>query len=160
MSSKSSSGFLAGLIVEGAVIGLVVTLLPKIPLGPSLAAFPGQAADRRPSLAPEQAREAFPPPVPNWRTQVSRPVAPPLPPAVKSPSELPEIQWPAADPAFVERRLDEAGQQLLSGVATYLSQQAEEVLQPPVEPQSAPWRSGPNRDAVPSFAPRANAFRY
>jgi hypothetical protein len=36
---------LLGLIVEGAVIGLVVTLLPKVPLGKT-------TADTRPSLAP------------------------------------------------------------------------------------------------------------
>jgi hypothetical protein len=33
MPKKTSAGFLPGLVVEGAVIGLVVTLLPKIPLG-------------------------------------------------------------------------------------------------------------------------------
>jgi hypothetical protein len=97
MPKRSSAGFLPGLIVEGAVIGLVVTLLPKIQLGP-----PPQAADQRPSLAPP------------WRTAVNRPPA-----------------QPSDDPAYVERRLDQAGQDLLNGMADYLKGQADEIRHPP-----------------------------
>ena len=62
MSRKNSAGFLSGLIVEGAVIGLVVTLLPKIQLGKPVAR-PEEAADQRPSLAAQR----LPPVDSNWR---------------------------------------------------------------------------------------------
>ena len=54
MPKKISTGFLPGLIVEAAVIGLVVTLLPKVQLG-TPASPTNAAADQRPSLAPELA---------------------------------------------------------------------------------------------------------
>jgi hypothetical protein len=54
-----------------------------------------------------------------------------------------------ADPAYVQQRLDEAGQQLLSGVASYFSRTASELLQP--ERPTAP---------AGSFSPPANAYRY
>jgi hypothetical protein len=118
MASKSSAGFAAGLVAEAAVIGLVVTLLPKVQLGP---ASGKELADERPSLAPER----LPPVETAWRTAVSR-------------SESP-LDLPPADPHYVERRLDAASQQLLSGVTKVLSQHAQEVMQPPsIEARPAP----------------------
>jgi hypothetical protein len=57
MPKKNSAGFLSGLIVEGVVIGLVVTLLPKVQLGKP-ASPANAAADQRPSLAPLRLRHA------------------------------------------------------------------------------------------------------
>jgi len=171
MSGKSSPG-VAGLIVEGAVIGLVVALLPKLPLGSSAAAPTSEVADQRPSLAPTRPptrtqREELPSPPANWRTAVSRPAT--------------SLSPPPADPAYVEERLDVAGQQLVSGLATYLARHAEEVLaapppqmQPPTQPdrkslQVAPAAEQPAAIAplepppsftAPRFGPPRNAFRY
>lgn len=181
MSGKSSPGF-AGLIVEGAVIGLVVALLPKLPLGTSAAATPVEVADQRPTLTPTRPpthspapthREELPSPPANWRTAVSRPAAP--------------LSPPPADPAFVEERLDQASQQLVSGLATYLTRHAEEVLatpppqsQPPTPPDrqslSAPLVGDPPVPLIsqelpvpqqlppsftaPRFGPPRNAYRY
>jgi hypothetical protein len=138
MASKSSAGFAAGLIAEAAVIGLVVTLLPKVQLGPARG---NEQADERPSLAPERlpAVEA------GWRTAVNRP---------ETPSEL-----PPADPQYVERRLDEASQQLLSGVSRVLSQHAQEVIHPPVEASDLRPAPLPPANASPSFA-RPGDYRY
>jgi hypothetical protein len=85
MASKSSAGFAAGLIAEAAVIGLVVTLLPKVQLGPASGKEP---ADERPSLAPER----LPPVETAWRTAVSRPeevMQPPAQPVEAPPAPLP-----------------------------------------------------------------------
>jgi hypothetical protein len=146
------------------VIGLVVTLLPRVPLGSSSAAPREEVANQRPSLLPTAAVPVtlapplLPPRAANWRTAVSRPA---------QTSEL-----PPADPAYVERRLDEAGQQLLSGVTTYLSRHAQEVLQAEPQPQISEFRPAPRPQTqlpsytsppsytAPSFTPPRNAFRY
>lgn len=126
MPKKNSAGLLPGLIVEGAVIGLVVTLLPKVQLGKP--AVPREeAADKRPSLAPER----LPPVESSSRTAVSRPQT---------------HEPPSVDPAYVERRLDQAGQRLLSEITSHLSQQAHHLLEPPLQPA----RRGPP----------GNAYRY
>jgi hypothetical protein len=117
MPAKSSAGFAAGLIAEIAVVALVVTLLPKVQLGPARGS---EVADERPSLLPDQRSlppERLPPVEAGWRTAVNRPESP--------------IDLPPADPQYVERRLDEASQQLLSGVTKVLSQHAQEVLRAP-----------------------------
>ncbi len=162
MSGKSSPG-LAGLIVEGAIIGLVVTLLPKLPLG-SLSAAPSDAiADQRPSMAPALRHDE---PLrwrpPNWRTAVSQPE--------------PSVTLPRAETAYVEDRLDEAGEQLVGGLATYLTQHVEEILATPAETplgDSSPDQNSPRArspltltppefprpSSTPRFTPR-NAYRY
>jgi hypothetical protein len=142
MSGKGSPGF-SGLIVEGAVIGLVVALLPKLPLGSSAAAPPEEVASQRPSLAPAPIQDESPSPPLKWRTPVIRP-EPPLPP-------------PPANPTYVEERLDKASQQLVGGLATFLTQHAEEVLAAPEE--QAPARVRPPQRVTPKFTPK-NAYRY
>ena len=156
MSEKSSAGF-AGLVVEGAVIGLVVALLPKLPLGPLTAGV--HAAQERPSLASEPAdfrapSLASPAPLANWRTAVSR-----------SETTLTLPPPAATDPAYVERRLDQAGQRLVSGVASYLSQHAEQVFDPPPSERSRPTvfstsNSPVNLREMRKLSPPANSFRY
>ena len=170
MSGKGSSGF-GGLIVEGAVIGLIVTLLPKLPLGGTGSHGPREeVANQRPSLAPpllaaESPVETLPPAELNWRTAVSRP---------QSSATLPPPALPPADPAYVERRLDEAGEQLLSGVSGYLTRQAQEVLEVADRRGAASTQAStlvqeqelraknytPKNYTAPSFHPPANAFRY
>jgi hypothetical protein len=150
MSRKSPTGFVTGLIAEIAIIAAVVSLLPRVPLGRAAPVAHEQIADERPSLVPRP--EPLPPPDGDWRTAVSRPVDPE--------TALP-LDLPPADPAYVEKRLDKAGQHLLEGVSQYLSQQAQELLQPaqpnseqvpaPALPQDL---SRPNRSLPP------NSFRY
>jgi hypothetical protein len=168
MSQKSPSGFVLGFVAEIAIVAAVVAILPKVPLGSAGTLPRAEAADERPSLAPHRPQfagpqpqaqpiEPLPPPQDNWRTAVSRPAASfPI-----SPEEL-----PPSDPAYVEQRLDAAGQQLLEGVAGYFSRQAEELLQP--EPPSGnefvPSSAGHPRPAG-SFStqpiqPNRNRFRY
>jgi hypothetical protein len=139
MSHKNPAGLVSGLIAEIAVVAAVVAILPKVPLGQA-AAMPGrEIADEKPSLVPRP--EPLLPPVDNWRTAVSRP-------------NLPREISPA-NPEYVEQRLDKAGQQLVSGVAVYLSQQAEALLQPTTRP-------GVNQrdDVAPRFTAPSNSFRY
>ncbi len=138
MAKKSSAGFAAGLVAEAAVIGIVVTLLPKVQLGP---ASGKELADERPSLAPER----LPPVETAWRTAVSRPESP--------------INLPPADPQYVERRLDQASQQLLGGVTKILSQHAKEVMQPTSQPVEASPAPLPSTYNSPSFA-RPGDYRY
>jgi hypothetical protein len=159
MSEKSSSGF-AGLIVEGAVIGLVVALLPKLPLGPLTEGV--QAASERPRLAGQPAdfsmpRLSLPVPPANWRTAVSRPETTLMPPPADT---------VAADPKYVERRLDDAGQRLVSGLGSYLARHAEQVLSNPPEakpasPGSFPTTIAPRMPAATrNLTPPVNSFRY
>ncbi|MCI0357439.1 MAG: hypothetical protein L0211_03015 [Planctomycetaceae bacterium] len=128
MSQKSPTGFVTSLIAEIAIISAVVSLLPRVPLGRA-APVPADVADERPSLLPQFNRvprpEPLPPPDGNWRTAVERPVEPAAP--------LP-LDLPPADPAYVEKKLDQAGQQLLEGVSHYLSRQARQLMQPPASP--------------------------
>jgi DNA-binding transcriptional regulator YdaS (Cro superfamily) len=138
MPAKSSAGLAAGLVAEAAVIGLVVALLPKVQLEP---ASGNEIADERPSLAPER----LPPVEAGWRTAVSRPET--------------KIELPPADPEYVERRLDEASQQLLSGVTKILAEHAQEVMQPKVERQDLRPAPLPPAYANPTFA-RPGDFRY
>jgi len=123
MSKKSPTGFFTGLVAEIAIVAAVVSLLPRVPLGRAAPIVPSEVADERPSLVPRP--EPLPPPDDNWRTAVGRPVA--------AGDGLP-LELPPADPVYVEKRLDQAGQQLLEGVSLYLSRQAKELLQTPPQP--------------------------
>ena len=150
MSRKSPTGFVTGLIAEIAIIAAVVSLLPRVPLGRAAPVAHEQIANERPSLVPRP--EPLPPPDDDWRTAVSRPV---------EPASTPQLDLPPADPAYVEKRLDKAGQHLLEGVSQYLSQQAKEVFQPP-QPNTEPVLAPPHPQELPSpirgLPP--NSFRY
>jgi hypothetical protein len=76
-----------------------------------------------------------------------------------------QLDPPPADPAYVEKKLDQAGQQLLEGVSHYLSRQAQELMQAPV---AAPPTTGsfgspnsvaPSNSLAPRFPPE-NRIRY
>lgn len=125
MSRKSPTGFVTSLIAEIAIVAAVVSLLPRMPLGRAAPVGPVEVADERPSLVPPASSvprpEPLPPPDGTWRTAVSRPVEAAAPLA---------LDLPPADPAYVEKKLDQAGQQLLEGVSHYLSRQAQELIQP------------------------------
>jgi hypothetical protein len=168
MSQKSPSGFVLGFVAEIAIVAAVVAILPKVPLGSAGTLPRAEAADERPSLAPRGPQfaaplpqdhriEPLPPPQDNWRTAVSRPA-----------SSFPVLtdELPPSDPAYVEQRLDAAGQQLLEGVAGYFSRQAEELLQrePPSGTELDPLPDVRERPAG-GFAPQPrqpgrNRFRY
>jgi hypothetical protein len=113
MSRKSPTEFFTTLLAEIVVIAAVVAVLPRVPLGQAASAPREKIADQRPSLARGQPSS---PEDDNWRTSVSRPNT--------------AIELPPADPAYVERRLDEAGEQLMEGAANYLSRHARELLTP------------------------------
>jgi len=152
MSRKSPTGFVTGLIAEIAIIAAVVSLLPRVPLGRAAPVARDEIADERPSLVPRP--EPLPPPSDDWRTAVGRPVeaATPLP-----------LDLPPADPVYVEKRLDKAGQQLLEGVSQYLSRQAQELLQTPPQPSEQtrqPARAAPPSFTNPSQSQPHNSFRY
>jgi len=136
MSKKSPTGFFTGLVAEIAIVAAVVSLLPRVPLGRAAPLAPSEVADERPSLVPRPV--PLPPPDDNWRTAVGRPVA--------AAPEL-TLDLPPADPVYVEKRLDQAGQQLLEGVSHYLSRQAQELLQTP--PQPIEQVRQPQRRALP-----------
>jgi hypothetical protein len=141
MSKKSPIGFVTGLIAEIAIIAAVVSLLPRVPLGRAAPIVPTDFANERPSLAPRP--EPLPPPDDNWRTAVGRPVDV----AAGSPLAL-----PPADPVYVEKQLDQAGQQLLEGVSNYLSRQAQELMQTPPHPNEQD-RQPPRRALPPNSFP-------
>ncbi|MEX2174949.1 MAG: hypothetical protein WD872_11345 [Pirellulaceae bacterium] len=107
--------FVGGLAIELGVLVLIVTLLPRMQSGPHARAEQGEVADERPSLLTPP--RAAPLPEPDWRTAAHR-------------QELPQ-GLPPPDPAYVEQRLDQVGQQLLSGVSSYLSHAAQDFLEPP-----------------------------
>ena len=138
MSRKNSAGFATGLVAEIVVVVAVIAILPRVPLGQAAPTPAPEIADQRPSLAPPP--EPLLPPIDNWRTAVSRP-------------DLPQELSPA-NPEYVEQRLDRAGQQLVNGVAVYLSQQAEELLRPAANPPIAPRPESPRMGAP------TNSFRY
>jgi hypothetical protein len=167
MSQKSPSGFVLGFMAEIAIVAAVVAILPKVPLGSAGTLPRAEAADERPSLAPRGERftrplppveriEPLPPPEDNWRTAVSRP-------ALSFPVSADE--FPPPDPAYVEQRLDAAGQQLLEGVAGYFSRQAEDLLQgepragKELDPPDVRERPGGNFSPQPS-RPSRNRVRY
>ena len=112
MARLNPGRFAFGLVAEITGIVVIVTVLPRIPWGTaSLADSPEVVADQRPSLiptsAPAAARQQ------EWRGAARQALEPdPIPPA---------------DPVYVERRLDRAGQQLLSGVSTYVVETARQV---------------------------------
>jgi hypothetical protein len=160
MSKKSPTGFVTSLIAEIAIVAAVVSLLPRMPLGRAAPIGPAEVADERPSLVLPSSSvprpEPLPPPDGNWRTAVSRPVE------ATAPLQL---DPPPADPAYVEKKLDQAGQQLLEGVSHYLSRQAQELMQAPV---AAPPTTGsfgspnsvaPSNSLAPRFPPE-NRIRY
>lgn len=95
-------------------------------------------------------------------TDTSRNVADQRPTLVERvPAEMPAEELPPADPAYVERRLDQASQRLLEGAASYLKQHAEELLQPSAAPiQAQPYYVSPARPPAGSFAPPTNVYRY
>ncbi len=146
MSQKSPTGFFTSLIAEVVIIAAVVSILPRVPLGRAEPVARQEVADERPSLAPQFSQaprpEPLPPPSDNWRTAVSRPV---------ESHPQPSLYLPRADPAYIEKRLDRASQQLLEGVSGYLSRQAQELLQPEASPIGKP----PAREA-PAFRPWPN----
>jgi hypothetical protein len=61
------------------------------------------------------------------------------------------LELPPADPAYIEKRLDQASQQLLEGVSGYFSRQAQELL----EPGANSAGNRPAREA-PAFRPWPN----
>ena len=153
MSQKSPSGFFTSLIAEVVIVAAVVSLLPRVPLGRAAPVAPSDAADERPSLAPQFGQvplpEPLPPPDGNWRTAVSRPAEGSFSLPPQSPHwKLPPRDLPPPDPAYVQQRLDQAGQQLLEGVSHYLSRQAHELLEPAASAQ--PQQAQSVRD-VPAF---------
>lgn len=144
MSQKSPTGFFTSLIAEVVIVAAVVSLLPRVPLGRAAPVDPRDAADQRPSLAPQFGQvprpDPLPPPDVNWRTAVSRPSDD----AVAAQPQLLGLDLPPADPVYVERRLDQAGQQLMEGVSQYLSRQAHELLEPaPGDQSRQPARESP-----------------
>lgn len=165
MSQKSPSGFVLGFVAEIAIVATVVAILPKVPLGGAGTLPRAEAADERPSLAPHRPQfatpqaqriEPLPPPEDNWRTAVNRPAA-------SFPVSTEEL--PPSDPAYVEQRLDAAGQQLLEGVAGYFARQAEELLQPPQRAENelqsmSDIRQHPAGSFSPPIQPSRNRFRY
>jgi hypothetical protein len=167
MASKKPAGLFGGLILEIGLLLLIVSLLPKLPLGQAAGGAPaGQAeeiADHRPSLAPPPAplaRESV-----NWRaaiattppqdglTQIGEPRAAYSGDAWESERQRPRPQ-PAVDPAYVEQRLDQAGQKLLGQMNSILTRQAERLLDVPTPgsfPTDAPPRAPNQADARPSM---------
>ncbi|MCU0877157.1 MAG: hypothetical protein MUF06_05110 [Pirellulaceae bacterium] len=146
MSSKKPAGLFGGLILEIGLVILVVSLLPKLPLGQAAGRGPAgkvdEIADRRPSLAPPPeplTRESV-----NWRAAVGS--APPTgEPVIRTPQRLADAEpllssgnhglapLPPVDPAYVEQRLDRAGQMLLDQMNSLLTRQAERLLDVPRE---------------------------
>jgi hypothetical protein len=120
MSRRNPARFLAGLAVELTALIVGVSLLPKLPWGQS---DQREFADQKPTLA-DTAQHVF---------VGKRPSIIPAAPPTTGPGPFP------ADPAYVERRLDQAGQQLLSGFSTYLNRTTREIFQSsPAEPLESP----------------------
>ena len=146
MSQKSPTGFFTSLIAEVVIIAAVVSILPRVPLGRAEPVAREEVADERPSLVPQFSQaprpEPLPPPSDNWRTAVSRPV---------EIHPQPQVDLPPADPAYIEKRLDQASQQLLEGVSQYFSRQAQELMQP----RGGSAGNPPAREA-PAFRPWPN----
>ena len=146
MSQKSPTGFFTSLIAEVVIIAAVVSILPRVPLGRAELVAEQEVADERPSLAPQFDQvprpEPLPPPSDNWRTAVSRPV---------ENHPQPQVDLPPADPAYIEKRLDQASQQLLEGVSQYFSRQAQELMHSGADSTGNP----PAREA-PAFRPWPN----
>jgi hypothetical protein len=159
MSSKKPTGLFGGLILEIGLVLLVVSLLPKLPLGKA-AGDPGarnatsdattaesafvrqsaEIADRRPSLAPPPG--PFPRESVNWRAAVdsatpsdnsairaAEPLA--IGERLPAPGNVGLAPLPPVDPAYVEQRLDRAGQKLLDQMNSLLTRQAERLLEVP-----------------------------
>jgi hypothetical protein len=139
MSHKSPTGFFTSLIAEVVIIAAVVSLLPRVPLSRAEPTVGQEPADERPSLtlptstAPRP--QPLPPPADNWRTAVSRPE--------EGPRAAAPLDLPPPDPDYVERRLDQASQQLLEGVSHYLSRQAQELIQPAADAEPLQSAHGP-----------------
>ena len=78
------------------------------------------------------------------------------------PAEPVPAELPPADPAYIERRLDQASQHLLEGAASYLQQHAQELLQPVAAPiQAQPQFVSPGfSPAARSFNQPTNTYRY
>ena len=118
MSRRNPVRFLAGLAVEITALVVGVSLLPKLPWGQ---AGPSEFADQKPSLAENS------PTGPSVFVGRRPSIIQSLPPT-KTPDPF---RTPfSGDPAYVEQRLDYAGQQLLSGVTTYLQRTTDELLRP------------------------------
>ena len=142
MASKKPAGLFGGLILEFGLLLLIVSLLPKLPLGQAAGGTPGseveEIADHKPSLAPPPAplaRESV-----NWRAAIATTPPPNDLTPIGEPrganwggageSERPRPK-PAVDPAYVEQRLDQAGQKLLGQMNSILTRQAERLLDVP-----------------------------
>lgn len=139
MSRRNPVRLMLGLAIEVTAVVLGVSLLPKLPWN-ELAGTTGRSeiADERPTLAEEGTGAYFD----------QRPIVVNASPPAGTPASYYATGPVTPDPNYVEQRLDQAGQQLLSGVSTYLNRTAGELLQPaPAAP-------------VNSFSPPANAYRY
>lgn len=129
---KGGWGFgrsLMWLVVEISGIGLIVAALPKVPLGDSRTAISSsiRVADQPPRLIAEPSKLARP-------SFFAEPREfPQLDPATNRwmVQSTPITARPARDQQFVQRKLDDAGQKLLSGVSFYIHEAAEEVLSVP-----------------------------
>jgi hypothetical protein len=143
MAHLNPGRFAFGLIAEIAGILLIVTVLPRIPWeAASLNGPPEVVADQRPSLVIPAVTEASQRRI--WRGAVEK--------------ELEPASIPPVDPVYVERRLDRAGQQLLSGVSTYVVETARQVLESPEATAEAIAPTPPIRPFPPSFvAPGSQA---
>jgi hypothetical protein len=132
MSSKKPAGLFGGLILEIGLVLLVVSLLPKLPLGQAAGKVPAgevdEMADQRPSLAPPPAplaRESV-----NWRAAVDSAIPSGLEP-LPAPATRDLAPLPPVDPNYVEQRLDRAGQKLIDQMNSLLTRQAERLLDVP-----------------------------
>jgi hypothetical protein len=144
MSRRHPARFLAGLVLEVAAVLIGVSLLPKLAFNRQATdVSQAQFADQRPSLVELATGPSV---VLDQRPTILETPNP------KSSLDAFLTENPATqNPAYVEHRLDEAGQQLLHGVSSYLSRTASELLQPGQTTPPAPPGS---------FSPPANPYRY
>lgn len=112
MSQRRSGRSIVGLVLEIAVIGLVVTLLPK---------FGFQRQSASPAQAAGPAASSWWQAAPASRETSWRPA-----------NELDEIH--------VEQTLESASQQLLRGVADYATRAAADLAPPPAPAEPREWR--------------------
>lgn len=139
MSRRNPVRFMLGLAIELTALVVGVSLLPKLPWNELAGRNRNlEIADERPTLTQQPPETFF----------SGQPVVVQSAPPAGAPPSYYAGNPAQADPTYVEQRLDQAGQQLLTGVSTYLSRAASELLQPaPTSPVS-------------SFSPPANAYRY
>jgi hypothetical protein len=159
MSRQSPTGFLFSMVFEIAVVVAIVSFLPRVdlrPLGQASGAVMSQAviAQPLPANSPvtpvgwtDDARTS-PQPRSHETSYYQRPAAPPAAevvvatpaPTRQSP---PLISAPPADPAYVEKRLDRASQQLVNTVGSAVSNTASNIMNysPPPPANALPQSS-------------------